>query len=134
MVAKNKLNKKKIITKKKVIAKNKSKPLDLSFQEVIFKLQKFWSDYGCVVMQPYDMEVGAGTFHPATTLRSLGPKPWKGQAGPQQRAPNPRAGRPSAFHHPQRRHSGVPHSRGWKGKRCGHAKRGPRNRRRRFPR
>jgi glycyl-tRNA synthetase alpha chain len=77
MVAKNKLNKKKIITKKKVIAKNKSKPLDLSFQEVIFKLQKFWSDYGCVVMQPYDMEVGAGTFHPATTLRSLGPKPWK---------------------------------------------------------
>jgi len=77
MVAKKKLNKKKIITKKKVIAKNKSKPLDLSFQEVIFKLQKFWSDYGCVVMQPYDMEVGAGTFHPATTLRSLGPKPWK---------------------------------------------------------
>ena len=41
--------------KKKVIVKKKSKPLDLSFQEVIFKLQKFWSDYCCVVMQPYDM-------------------------------------------------------------------------------
>ena len=77
MVAKKKLNIKKIITKKKVIAKNKLKLQDLSFQEVIFKLQKFWSDYGCVVMQPYDIEVGAGTFHPATTLRSLGPKPWK---------------------------------------------------------
>jgi glycyl-tRNA synthetase alpha chain len=63
--------------KKKVALKKKSKHLDLSFQEVIFKLQKFWSDYGCVVMQPYDMEVGAGTFHPATTLRSLGPKAWK---------------------------------------------------------
>ena len=71
MVAKKKLNKKKVLTKKKVVAKNKPKPQDLSFQEVIFKLQKFWSDYGCVVMQPYDMEVGAGTFHPATTLRSL---------------------------------------------------------------
>jgi len=40
-------------------------------------LQKFWSKYGCVILQPYDLEVGAGTFHPATTLRSLGPKPWK---------------------------------------------------------
>ncbi|NCU63932.1 MAG: glycine--tRNA ligase subunit alpha, partial [Candidatus Fonsibacter ubiquis] len=77
MVAKKKINLKKGITKKKVLIKSKSKPQDLSFQEVIFKLQKFWSDYGCVVMQPYDMEVGAGTFHPATTLRSLGPKPWK---------------------------------------------------------
>ena len=63
--------------KKKTVIKKKIKNLDLSFQEVIFKLQKFWSDYGCVVMQPYDMEVGAGTFHPATTLKSLGPKPWK---------------------------------------------------------
>ncbi|MFN5133660.1 MAG: glycine--tRNA ligase subunit alpha, partial [Candidatus Fonsibacter sp.] len=77
MVAKKKINLKKGITKKKVLIKSKSKPQDLSFQEVIFKLQKFWSDYGCVVMQPYDMEVGAGTFHPATTLRSLGPKSWK---------------------------------------------------------
>ncbi len=40
-------------------------------------LQKFWGNYGCVILQPYDLEVGAGTFHPATTLRSLGPKPWK---------------------------------------------------------
>ena len=48
-----------------------------SFQETIFNLQKFWSKKGCVVLQPYDIEVGAGTFHPATTLRSLGSKPWK---------------------------------------------------------
>ena len=48
-----------------------------SFQDTIFNLQKFWSKHGCVILQPYDMEVGAGTFHPATTLRSLGPKPWK---------------------------------------------------------
>jgi len=47
-----------------------------SFQGLILGLQRFWADYGCVVLQPYDMEVGAGTFHPATTLRSLGPKPW----------------------------------------------------------
>jgi glycyl-tRNA synthetase alpha chain len=40
-------------------------------------LQKFWGKYGCLILQPYDIEVGAGTFHPATTLRSLGPKPWK---------------------------------------------------------
>ncbi len=46
------------------------------FQEVILNLQNYWADYGCLVLQPYDMEVGAGTFHPATTLRSLGPKPW----------------------------------------------------------
>ncbi len=48
-----------------------------TFQEIIMSLQKFWSKYGCVLLQPYDLEVGAGTFHPATTLRSLGPKPWK---------------------------------------------------------
>ena len=40
-------------------------------------LQKFWGKFGCVILQPYDIEVGAGTFHPATTLRSLGPKPGK---------------------------------------------------------
>ena len=45
-----------------------------SFQDTILNLQKFWSKQGCIVLQPYDMEVGAGTFHPATTLRSLGPK------------------------------------------------------------
>ena len=49
----------------------------LSFQEIIMNLQRFWGKYGCVILQPYDLEVGAGTFHPATTLRSLGPKPWK---------------------------------------------------------
>jgi len=49
----------------------------LTFQEMILALQKYWADYGCVVLQPYDTEVGAGTFHPATTLRSLGPDPWK---------------------------------------------------------
>ena len=48
-----------------------------TFQETILNLQKFWSKKGCIVLQPYDMEVGAGTFHPATTLRSLGSKPWK---------------------------------------------------------
>ena len=48
-----------------------------SFQGFLFALQRFWADHGCVLLQPYDMEVGAGTFHPATTLRSLGPKPWK---------------------------------------------------------
>ncbi len=47
-----------------------------SFQGLILALHAFWADKGCVVLQPYDMEVGAGTFHPATTLRSLGPKPW----------------------------------------------------------
>ena len=46
------------------------------FQELILTLQTYWARQGCVLMQPYDMEVGAGTFHPATTLRSLGPKPW----------------------------------------------------------
>ncbi len=48
-----------------------------SFQGLLLTLQRFWAEQGCVVLQPYDMEVGAGTFHPATTLRSLGPKPWR---------------------------------------------------------
>ena len=47
-----------------------------SFQDLILTLQEFWGAQGCVVLQPYDMEVGAGTFHPATTLRALGPRPW----------------------------------------------------------
>ena len=55
----------------------KKKLKSLSFQEIIMNLQKFWGKYGCIILQPYDLEVGAGTFHPATTLRSLGPKPWK---------------------------------------------------------
>ncbi|WP_119679099.1 glycine--tRNA ligase subunit alpha [Indioceanicola profundi] len=48
----------------------------LSFQGVILTLQQFWSEQGCTILQPYDMEVGAGTFHPATTLRALGPDAW----------------------------------------------------------
>lgn len=47
------------------------------FQELILALDRFWSDYGCVLQQPYDVEVGAGTKHPATFLRALGPEPWK---------------------------------------------------------
>ena len=63
---------------KKNIKKNIKKKIKetQSFQETILNLQKYWSNQGCVILQPYDMEVGAGTFHPATTLRSLGPKPW----------------------------------------------------------
>ena len=48
-----------------------------SFQGLIITLQRFWAEQGCVILQPYDMEMGAGTFHPATTLRSLGPRPWR---------------------------------------------------------
>ena len=48
-----------------------------SFQSLILDLQAFWAEEGCVVLQPYDMQMGAGTFHPATTLRALGPEPWK---------------------------------------------------------
>jgi glycyl-tRNA synthetase alpha chain len=59
--------------KKKITKTNKV----LSFQDIIMNLQKFWGKYGCIILQPYDIEVGAGTFHPATTLRSLGSKPWK---------------------------------------------------------
>ena len=65
--------KKKKIKKKKI---KKKQPVQ-NFQDTIFNLQKYWSNQGCVILQPYDMEVGAGTFHPATTLRSLGKKPWK---------------------------------------------------------
>jgi glycyl-tRNA synthetase alpha chain len=49
----------------------------LSFQDMILTLHAFWSEHGCLIMQPYDMHMGAGTFHPATTLRALGPEPWK---------------------------------------------------------
>ena len=49
----------------------------LSFQDLILKLHAFWSAQGCVILQPYDVEVGAGTLHPATVLRALGPKPWR---------------------------------------------------------
>ena len=61
-----------MVSKKKFL-----KPKYQSFQDTILNLQKYWSKQGCIILQPYDMEVGAGTFHPATTLRSLGPKSWK---------------------------------------------------------
>jgi glycyl-tRNA synthetase alpha chain len=66
--------------KKKIKKKTKNKRFNKSiqsFQNTILNLQKYWGNYGCVILQPYDMEVGAGTFHPATTLRSLGTKPWQ---------------------------------------------------------
>ena len=48
-----------------------------SFHDVIMNLQRYWAEQGCVVLQPYDNEVGAGTFHTATTLRALGPDTWR---------------------------------------------------------
>ena len=63
---------------KDMASKNIKKKIKFqTFQDTILNLQKFWSKHGCIILQPYDMEVGAGTFHPATTLRSLGPKAWK---------------------------------------------------------
>ncbi|MEE4247826.1 MAG: glycine--tRNA ligase subunit alpha, partial [Kangiellaceae bacterium] len=61
--------------------KNKSKAgvlvsLPQTFQDLILQLQQYWAAQGCVIQQPYDMEVGAGTFHPATFLRAVGPEPW----------------------------------------------------------
>jgi glycyl-tRNA synthetase alpha chain len=72
-----------------------------SFQGLILTLQRFWADKGCVILQPYDMEVGAGTFHPATTLRSLGPKPWKAAyVQPSRRPKDGRYGEnPNRFQH-----------------------------------
>ena len=64
---------------KKSNLKKKGKLSPVNFQDTILNLQKFWGNYGCVILQPYDIEVGAGTFHPATTLRSLGPKSWKAE-------------------------------------------------------
>ena len=61
--------------------KKVKKKINLSFQEIIMSLQKFWGKNGCIILQPYDLEVGEGTFHPATTLRSLGPKDLKVVAG-----------------------------------------------------
>src|SRR5215467_7382863 len=64
------------------IARDRGDPRDwrelaLSFQTLILDLQNFWAKQGCVILQPYDVEVGAGTFHPATALRALGPEPWR---------------------------------------------------------
>ena len=61
-----------MVSKRKII-----KAKFQTFQDTIINLQKYWSKQGCIVLQPYDMEVGAGTFHPATTLKSLGRTPWK---------------------------------------------------------
>jgi len=74
---------------------------DKSFQGLILTLQRFWADYGCVVLQPYDMEVGAGTFHPATTLRALGPLPWSAAyVQPSRRPKDGRYGEnPNRFQH-----------------------------------
>ncbi|MEF8793245.1 glycine--tRNA ligase subunit alpha [Thiohalorhabdus sp.] len=49
----------------------------MTFQQLIFALERYWAEQGCVIQQPIDIEVGAGTFHPATFLRSLGPEPWR---------------------------------------------------------
>ena len=72
-----------------------------SFQGFILALQRFWAEQGCVILQPYDMEMGAGTFHPATTLRALGPKLWN--AAYVQPSPRPKDGRygenPNRFQH-----------------------------------
>jgi len=53
------------------------RPSAVTFQELILRLQRFWADTGCLIAQPYDMEVGAGTFHPLTFFKALGPDPWK---------------------------------------------------------
>lgn len=52
-------------------------PKENTFQGILFKLQAFWQKHGCVILQPMDLEVGAGTFHPATFLRAIGPEPWR---------------------------------------------------------
>ncbi len=56
--------------------KKDNPPLSLTFQDLILALQQFWAARGCVILQPYDMQMGAGTFHPATFLRAVGPEPW----------------------------------------------------------
>src|SRR5215510_8959172 len=72
-----------------------------SFQGLILTLQGYWAAKGCVILQPYDMEVGAGTFHPATTLRALGPKPWNAAyVQPSRRPKDGRYGEnPNRFQH-----------------------------------
>lgn len=65
----------------------------LNFQDIILRLHEYWSDYGCLIVQPYDVEVGAGTFNPATFLRCLGPEPWKvGYVEPSRRPTDGRYG------------------------------------------
>ncbi len=59
------------------VAGRKKKSTAVSFQELILRLERFWADQGCLIAQPYDMEMGAGTFHPLTFFKALGPQPWK---------------------------------------------------------
>ena len=54
----------------------------ISFQDMILRLQQYWAAQGCVILQPFDMEVGAGTFHPGTFLRAIGPEPWRAMFRP----------------------------------------------------
>ena len=72
-----------------------------SFQGLILTLQRYWAEQGCVILQPYDMEMGAGTFHPATTLRALGPRPWRAAyVQPSRRPKDGRYGEnPNRFQH-----------------------------------
>ena len=72
-----------------------------TFQEVILRLQDYWAEHGCVVLQPLDMEVGAGTFHPATFLRALGPENWNAAyVQPSRRPADGRYGEnPNRFQH-----------------------------------
>ena len=74
---------------------------DTSFQGLIMTLQHYWAEQGCVILQPYDVEMGAGTFHPATTLRALGPKPWNAAyVQPSRRPTDGRYGaNPNRFQH-----------------------------------
>ena len=62
--------------KARKIKRSREEAMALNFQELILRLQRFWAEQGCVILQPYDLEKGAGTFHPATFLRTLGPEPW----------------------------------------------------------
>ncbi|WP_324717916.1 glycine--tRNA ligase subunit alpha [Carboxydochorda subterranea] len=65
----------------------------MNYQELIFRLERFWADQQCIILQPYDMEVGAGTMHPATFLRALGPEPWRaGYVQPSRRPTDGRYG------------------------------------------
>ena len=65
----------------------------MNFQNIILSLQRFWARKGCILVQPYDSEVGAGTFHPATLLQALGPEPWNvAYVQPSRRPPDGRSG------------------------------------------
>lgn len=78
-----------------------AKKVKNSFQDLILNLQHYWADRGCVILQPYDMEMGAGTFHPATVLRALGPEPWNAAyVQPSRRPADGRYGEnPNRFQH-----------------------------------